>query len=278
MNEQKDFFVRFWGVRGSISTSDDRTCRYGGNTSCLEVRCGEHLLIFDAGTGVRYLGNELCRAGEPVDADLFLTHTHYDHVSGIPFFVPFFVPGNSFRMWAGHLLPDNHIHAVLCDLMKSPLFPVPPEIFQSHIEFHDFLPGDVLAPNQDVVVRSCPLNHPNGAVGYRVEFEGKSICYLTDTEHFPDGPDANIVELIRGADIAIYDSMFTEQEYVSRVGWGHSTWEAGAALCDAADVKQFVIFHHDPEHDDDFMDRIAEEAEARRPGTVVAREGLVLRP
>lgn len=278
MTRDDDFFVRFWGVRGSISTSDSGTCRYGGNTSCLEIRCGEHLLIFDAGTGVRYLGNELCKAGEPVDADLFLTHTHYDHVSGIPFFVPFFIPGNRFRMWAGHLLPQSDIHAILRELMKSPLFPVPPEIFQSHIEFHDFMPCEVLAPNEDVVVRTCPLNHPNGAIGYRVEYNGKSICYLTDTEHKPDGPDQNIVKLIRGADIAIYDSMYTEAEYAARVGWGHSTWQAGAELCDAADVKQFVIFHHDPEHDDDFMDRIGEEAEARRPGTIVAREGLVLRP
>ena len=278
MTQTNDFSVRFWGVRGSISTSDSKTCGYGGNTSCLEIRCGERLLIFDAGTGVRYLGNELCKAGGPVDADLFLTHTHYDHICGIPFFVPFFVPGNRFRMWAGHLLPETDIHSVLCGLMMAPLFPVPPEIFQSQIEFHDFMPGDVLAPDGDVVVRTGLLNHPNRAVGYRIEYGGRSICYLTDNEHKPEGPDPDLVELIRGADIAIYDSMYTEEEYASRVGWGHSTWQAGVELCDAAEVKKLVIFHHDPEHDDAMMDRIGEEAAARRPGTVVAREGMVLRP
>lgn len=279
MTGAKDFFVKFWGVRGSIPTADNRTCRYGGNTSSLEVRCGDRLLMFDAGTGIRYLGNELCQAGQPVDADLFLTHTHYDHICGIPFFVPFFVPGNSFRMWAGHLLPDNDIRNVLCELMMAPLFPVPPEIFQSQIEFHDFLPGDVLAPDGEVVVRTGKLNHPNSAIGYRIEFEGKSICYLTDNEHSAeDEPDPELIALVRGADLVIYDSMFTEAEYRTRVGWGHSTWEAGAELCDAAQAKTLVIFHHDPEHDDDFMDGIAEDASARRPGTIVAKEGMILRP
>ena len=121
MSDCSDFSVRFWGVRGSIATSDAGTLRYGGNTSSLEVRCGDRLLLFDAGTGIRYLGNSLCASGAPVDADLFLTHTHFDHISGIPFFVPFFVPGNQFRMWAGHLLPEQNIRAVLCELMMAPL-------------------------------------------------------------------------------------------------------------------------------------------------------------
>ena len=182
-------------------------------------------------------------------------------------------------MWAGHLLPDNDIRSVLCELMMAPLFPVPPEIFQSQIEFHDFLPGDVLAPNEDIVIRTGQLHHPNSAVGYRIEYEGKSICYLTDTEHHRgEDPDPALVELIRDADMAIYDSMFTEAEYRTRIGWGHSTWEAGVELCDAANVKTLVIFHHDPEHDDDFMDGIAKAAAERRPGTIVAKEGMVLRP
>ncbi|MDA1099579.1 MAG: MBL fold metallo-hydrolase [Proteobacteria bacterium] len=278
MSKTCDFLVRFWGVRGSISISDPKSIRYGGNTSCLEIRCGERLLIFDAGSGFRYLGNKLLESNESIDADIFFTHTHYDHICGIPFFKPFFNPHNQFRLSAGHLLPATTLRNVLCDLMMTPLFPVPLEIFQSKIEFQDFEVGEVLTVGPDVVIRTAPLNHPNGATGYRVEFAGKSICYLTDTEHRPGVLDQNILGLIDGADMVIYDSMYTEDEYQNCVGWGHSTWEAGADLCDAATVPQFVIFHHDPDHDDDFMDRIAAAAEKRRPGTIVAQEGMVLRP
>ncbi|MBL6951937.1 MAG: MBL fold metallo-hydrolase [Alphaproteobacteria bacterium] len=278
MSENSDFLVRFWGVRGSISISDPNSVRYGGNTSCLEIRCGERLLIFDAGSGFRYLGNKLLETEGTIDADIFLTHTHYDHICGVPFFKPFFSPNNQFRLSAGHLLPETNLRQVLCDLMMTPLFPVPLEIFQSKIEFQDFSAGDALTAGADVVIRTAPLNHPNGATGYRIEFDGKAICYLTDTEHRPGELDQNILGLIDGADIVIYDSMYTEDEYQNCVGWGHSTWEAGADLCDAAGVSQFVIFHHDPDHDDAFMDQIADAAEKRRPGTVVAQEGMVLRP
>lgn len=274
----REFWVRFWGVRGSIPTSDPATQRYGGNTSCLEICCDGRTFIFDAGTGIRYLGNEMMRRGCPLDADVFLTHTHFDHVCGIPFFVPFFVPGNSFRIWAGHLLPVLDVHKVLTELMMAPLFPVPPSIFNSSLEFRDFHAGDTLHPADGVTLQTTALNHPNGATGYRVDFDGRSICYLTDTEHYPEGVDENARRLIEGADLVIYDSMYTPEEYESRIGWGHSTWQAGAELCDAAGAGTLVIFHHDPEHCDQFMDRLGTEAMAHRPGTVVAREGLTLHP
>lgn len=278
VTDASEFFVRFWGVRGSIPTSDPGTLRYGGNTSCLEVRCGGRLLMFDAGTGCRYLGNELMKQG-PIDADVFLTHTHFDHIGGIPFFRPFFAPGNRFRLWAGHLKPQRlSLQAVLKQLMKAPLFPVPPSVFRADIEFRDFSAGDTLTPLEGVTLRTCRLNHPNLATGYRIEYAGKSVCYLTDTEHKPGGPDPNILGLIGGADLVIYDAMFTPEEHEQRRGWGHSTWEEGVRLCDLAGAKTLVLFHHDPDHDDDFMDRIAADVEAARPGSIVAREGLVLKP
>lgn len=273
-----DFSVRFWGVRGSIATSDADTARYGGNTSSLEIRCGERCVLLDGGTGLRYVGNELMSEGKPIDADLFLTHTHFDHVAGIPFFTPFFVPGNKFRIRAGHLLPEMTIQQVLQELMMAPLFPVPPEIFQADIEYKDFECGASIDLGDDIVIRTAPLNHPNGATGYRIEYNGRAICYITDTEHVPGELDQNILGLIQDADIVVYDSMFTEEEFTSRVGWGHSTWEAGADLCDAGNVGTFVVFHHDPDHNDEFMDGVAKAAAERRPGTIVAREGMVLRP
>jgi len=267
--------VRFWGVRGSIACCGPRTARYGGNTSSLEVRCGSRLLMFDAGTGIRYLGRTLDGSG-PLDADLFFTHTHFDHVCGLPFFGPMFRAQNRFRLWAGHLGEGLTLRRVLSEFMIPPLFPVPPEVFRATMEYRDFLPGDTLAAGPDVVLRTATLNHPDGAVGYRVEYGGKSLCYVTDTEHVPGAPDNNVLGLIAGADLVIYDSMYTDQEYENYVGWGHSTWQEGVRLCRAAGAKRLVVFHHDPEHDDTLLEGIAREVEVALPGSVVAREGLVI--
>ncbi len=273
------FSVKFWGVRGSIACSGPRTARYGGNTSSLEVRCGERMLLFDAGTGLRYLGNELAKqtaASSSFDADLFLTHTHFDHVCGLPFFKPFFQPQNRFRLWAGHLAEGMTLRRVLGEFMMSPLFPVPPQVFRARMEYREFRAGDTLRPGPEVAVRTTALNHPDGATGYRVEYAGRSVCYLTDTEHVPGAPDRNILELIAGADLVIYDSMYTDAEYPTYVGWGHSTWQEGARLCRAAGVKRLAVFHHDPEHDDEMLDGVAREVDQALPGSIVARDGLVV--
>ncbi len=271
--------VRFWGVRGSIATSDPNTAKYGGNTSCLEVRCGERRLILDAGTGIRYLGRQIMAEGGKLDTDLLLTHTHFDHICGIPFFVPLFIPGNKVRIHAGHLLPEMTVKQVLTELMMAPLFPVPPEVFNAHVECLDFEAGAQLALGDGIVVRTAPLNHPNGACGYRIEYDGHSVCYITDTEHELDKRDPNVVDLCRDADVMIYDSMYTDAVHQDgKIGWGHSTWEECLRVADAANVGTAVIFHHDPDHDDAQMDAIAEAADKARPGTLVAREGMVLTP
>ncbi len=273
-----DFLVRFWGVRGSIATPGPATARYGGNTSSIEVRCGGRPLMLDAGTGLRYLGAKLL-AEAPLNADIFFTHTHFDHVCGLPFFKPFFQPQNNFRLWAGPLGGGMTLHSVLRELMMAPLFPVPPEIFKAGIEYRDFKGGETLTPSEGITVRTAVLNHPDGATGYRIEYGGKSICYVTDTEHVPGSPDRNVLSLIEGADIAIYDCMYTDEEYSkSYVGWGHSTWQEAVRLCKPAGVKKLVVFHHDPDHDDDKMDAIGREVAAAMPGAVVAREGMELRP
>ncbi len=276
--------VRFWGVRGSISCAGAEYVRYGGNTSCLEVTAGGRRLIFDAGTGIRSLGLQLARQA-PLDIDIYFTHTHLDHISGLTFFAPLFDQRNSVLLWAGHLESPHTLRSVVSNLMQAPLYPVSVDVFRSRVDFNEFDCGETLACG-DMVVRTTHLNHPNGATGYRVDHGGKSICYITDTEHRPDGLDANIVELCRGADVMAYDSSYTDAEYPQYRGWGHSTWQEGVRLADAAGVGTLAIFHHDPSHDDLFMDGVGQQAATLRPGTtanglprvLVAHEGLTLAP
>jgi phosphoribosyl 1,2-cyclic phosphodiesterase len=147
---------------------------------------------------------------------------------------------------------------------------------QSKLRFEDFKAGDQFKLYPDVNIRTAPLRHPNGATGYRIEHDGKSVCYITDTEHVPGEPDQNILDLIEGSDLVIYDSTYTEEEFVTKVGWGHSTWNEGLALCQAANVKRFAIFHHEPDHDDDFVDGIEAEAQATWEHSFAAREGMVV--
>lgn len=278
MAEAGKFTVQFWGVRGSIACPGEGTVRYGGNTSCLEVLCGNQRLIFDAGTGLRLLGDKLGNGGGAVQGDIFLSHTHFDHICGIPFFKPFYVKGNKFRVWAGHLQPKFSLQEVLANMMVEPLFPVPSKIFEPQVEYLDFKAGDELNPCDGVVIKTAPLNHPDHATGYRVEYGGRSLCYITDTGHIEGQRDEALVAFVRGADMMVYDSTYTDEEFPRYRDYGHSTWQEGVRIADAADVKRMVIFHHDPGHDDSFMDGIAAQAEAMRPGTVVAREGMVLEP
>ncbi len=275
--------VRFWGVRGSISCPGAEYARYGGNTSCLEVTAGGRRLIFDAGSGIRTLGVELAR--QPSDIDIYFTHTHLDHLSGLTFFAPLFDQRSSVRMWAGHLEAPYTLKKVIGHLMQAPLYPVSLDVFQARVEFKEFRSGDALSCGA-VGIRTAPLNHPNGATGYRIDHLGKSICYITDTEHHEGRRDKTIVDLCRGADVMIYDSSYTDEEYPRYRGWGHSTWQEGVRLADAAGVGTLAIFHHDPSHDDAFMDGVARDAAAMRPGnaanglprTIVAHEGLTLCP
>jgi phosphoribosyl 1,2-cyclic phosphodiesterase len=269
-------WVRFWGVRGSISCPGLSTARYGGNTPCVEIRCGDDILIFDAGTGIRSLGLSLCKQAASKDLDIFLSHCHIDHVVGLPFFSPMFKENRVVRLWGGGLQPMGGVQEAVRQLMSFPLFPLQVESLRAKVEFHDFCIGDTIHPRPGIALRTGPLNHPGGATGYRIDYGERSIAYLTDTE-IVDGPlDPALVALARGASIVILDTTYTDAEMPSHLGWGHSSWQQGIRLANEAGSGKLCLFHHDPEHDDAFMDSIASAADSARPGTIVASEGLRL--
>lgn len=205
---------------------------------------------------------------------LLLSHTHWDHIQGFPFFTPAFDPKHSFRILAGHLPASvGGIRTVLAGQMAEPNFPVPLEIMRGNLAFEDFQAGDRFNLFPDVVVQTAPLNHPNGATGYRIEHGGASVCYVTDTEHIPDKPDQNILGLVEGADLLIYDCTYSDDEFNAKVGWGHSTWQEAVRLCKRANVRRLAIFHHDPDHDDRFMRKVERAAKELMPTSFAAREG-----
>jgi phosphoribosyl 1,2-cyclic phosphodiesterase len=264
------FGLSFWGVRGSIACPSADHVLFGGNTSCVELHAGERRIILDAGTGLRDLGNRFVRE-DVREASLLLTHTHWDHINGFPFFSPAYAPGRTFRIMAGHLGPGK-VRNVLAGQMAEPVFPVPLETMRAELLFEDFDGGDHFTLGSEVLVQTARLNHPNGATGYRIEYAGKSVAYVTDTEHVVGRPDERVLGLIEGADLVIYDSTYTDDEFPSKIGWGHSTWQEAIRLCRTAKVKRLAIFHHAPEHDDRFMLKIEEQAHAIWDGAFVARE------
>lgn len=273
---QNQFTVHFWGVRGSIACPGSETVRYGGNTPCIEMRVGGKRLIFDGGTGLRVLGQSLL-SQMPVEAYMFFTHSHWDHIQGFPFFVPAFIKGNQFHIHGAIAPNGSTIEQRLNDQMLHPNFPVPLQIMGAQLEFNDIEIGEAVEID-DIKVENALLNHPGEAVGYRVNWRGYAAAYITDTEHFPERLDENVLWLARNADLMIYDATYTDEEYnsktASKVGWGHSTWQEAVKVAKAANVKKLVIFHHDPLHNDNFLDRIGEQAAQQFPNSLMAREGL----
>lgn len=279
MSMMRDRFqIKFWGVRGSISCPGTETVRYGGNTSCVEMQVGGERLIFDGGTGLRILGQSLM-SQMPLQGHLFFTHSHWDHIQGFPFFVPAFIKGNSFKIYGAPSPNGATIKQRLHDQMLHPNFPVPLQIMQADLQFYDLEIGEKIEIGE-ITVETKRLNHPGEAVGYRVNWRGLSAAYITDTEHFPDKLDKNVLWLAREADVVIIDATYTDEEYhdpkSSKVGWGHSTWQEAVKIAKAAKVKQLILFHHDPLHNDNFLDQLGEKASLAFPQTILAKESQTI--
>lgn len=269
------FDIRFWGVRGSVPSPGPETAAVGGNTSCVEVVAGDTRIVLDAGTGLRRLGNALLAKGAPVEATVLLSHVHWDHIQGIPFFAPVYVPGSKLRFVAG--ASSMPLREALHAQMRKPHFPVDMDDLPSRLAFDD-VRDRARFDVGEVHVTTARANHPDAVYAYRLEHQGRAIVYATDTEHY-SCVDPRLVQLAAGADVLIYDAQYLPDEYAglrgpTRVGWGHSTWEAGVALARAAGVKQLVLFHHDPMRTDEGVAAIEETTRGAFANTIAAREGL----
>ncbi len=262
--------VQFWGTRGSIAKAGPGTVRYGGNTSCVEIRADDGtVVVLDCGTGAHALGEALMVGEQPVRGHLLISHTHWDHIQGLPFFAPLFVPGNEWDIYAPRGLGQS-LQDTLAGQMQYTYFPVTLEDLGATIHYHDLIEGvfDIGGIN----VRTQYLNHPALALGYRLEADGAAVIYACDHEPHSrqlavgEGEigrqDRRHMEFLRDADLVIHDAQYTIAEYPNRVGWGHSTVRYAADMCRLADVKRLALSHHDPLRDDDDVDRVVEAARA----------------
>lgn len=279
--------VRFWGVRGSIPSPGPQTQKYGGNTSCIEIRVGEEdrLVIIDAGSGIRQLGNFLMANDlpkGPINADIFLSHTHWDHIMGYPFFTPIYIPGTKIRVYGPVSFEDDPLEDVVGGQMKYRYFPVNMGELASDIEYIRLKETPFIDMGGGLKLTTKLLNHPITALGYRFEYDGKVVCTCYDTEPFrnlfitdPEDPEYDeamacegeevaieqnlaIEEFFRGADMLIYDAQYTDKEYSSRINWGHTTMEYAISAANRVGVKRLALFHHDPDRDDEQLDILSE--------------------
>lgn len=267
--------IKFWGVRGSTPTPERRNSRYGGNTPCIEVRLANGtLIVLDCGSGLRGLGKSLLRDfGErPILGYVFLTHFHWDHIQGIPFFLPLYKRGNIF-LFHSVLRKGLELKGAIEGQMVNPYFPVDMSVMGSTRHFYDLDERPVNL--QGAVISSAPLNHPQECVGYRVEADGGVFVLATDTEPGSPMHDRSVRELAKGADVLVYDGQYTpEQLQGEKKGWGHSSWLEGIRIARESRVQRLILFHHDPDNDDAFVDGLVEKASQEFPNVSGAAEGL----
>jgi phosphoribosyl 1,2-cyclic phosphodiesterase len=264
--------LRFWGVRGSIATPLAENLEFGGNTSCIEIRVpGGDILIIDAGTGIRELGLALTREHPHRRSNLhiLISHYHWDHIQGLPFFAPLYVPHNRVTFY-GHQ-QVAHPRDLLGGQMQAPYFPVAMDRAGAEKEFQTLERSTVKLG--DVEVRAFPLNHPQGANGYRIERDGAVVVYASDLEHGHPELDTVLRDHAQGADVLIYDAQYTPEEYGRHKGWGHSTWLEATRVAADCRVGQLILFHHDPAHDSRSLRGIVAQAQRYFPATIAAREG-----
>lgn len=268
--------TKFWGVRGGWPTPQRDHMAVGGNTSCVEIRFAgeEGVIVIDGGTGIVGLGESLQRefAGRPISAHILLTHFHWDHIQGFPFFAPLYDAKNRFHFYAGR--PASDIAKALEGQMSQPYFPAPFEALAAHKEFVDARGREIQVG--EARIRSFPVNHPQGGCGYRVEVHGAVVVHVCDHEYGDARIDAGVLENARDADVLIYDAQYLPEEYAAKRGWGHSAYVHAVSVARSCNAGQLVLFHHDPRHNDERMESILAAARQGFANTELAREGWTI--
>lgn len=268
--------VKFWGVRGSTPTPQKENLRYGGNTSCVEVRIAGSLFILDCGTGFRILGKHLAQLSHadqtPIQAHVFISHFHWDHIQGIPFFRPLYENhGNAFYFHSSSR--NRSLQNAIEGQMADPYFPVDMSEMAAHRKFFGIEEGRMEFDH--CTIQTKWLHHPQGCLGFRIETPEGVLVYATDNEPGHDLFDKNVRKLAEGADVLIYDAQYLPEEYeATRRGWGHSHWREAVSVAMESGAKQLVLFHHDPDHSDVCIDSIVKHAAEYFPGVRAAYEGL----
>lgn len=270
---EADVRFKFWGVRGSLPSPGKDTIVYGGDTPCMEITTASTRIILDCGSGIRRLGNALMENPDDRETFILLGHPHFDHVCGLPFFTPIFIPGQQFRIGA---CEPHDMRLLMPRLFCRPFFPVEEAMLGSDIEYFQPNPSGRMKLNDEVTLVTRQLNHPGGCTGFRIETHGLAIAYCSDTEHVEGETDANVLDLMEGADLAVYDSAYTASEYPNHVGWGHSTPDEGIRLAELAGAKRLALFHHNPTRTDAQMAEIERWAKKVSPIAFAARDGLEL--
>jgi phosphoribosyl 1,2-cyclic phosphodiesterase len=265
----EQMYVKFWGVRGSIPTPISQNMGNGGNTSCLEVRLpGGELIVLDGGTGIRPLGLAL-NAEKHTDVHVFLTHFHWDHIQGLPFFQPLYSKENTVTFYS--MKTPEETREILEGQMNGPYFPVDFRFLPAQRNFVSVL-GKTFRFG-DTEVNNFALNHPQGCHGYSFSHHGRKLVFASDLEHGNPEFDSILLAAAADADVLIFDAQFTPEEYEKRHGWGHSTWLQATEVAKQTRAKKLVLFHHDPGHTDQTMDTILADARAHFPETYLAVEG-----
>jgi phosphoribosyl 1,2-cyclic phosphodiesterase len=263
--------LRFWGVRGSIPTPESDRLRYGGNTTCLEIGypAENEAVLIDCGSGIRAPGVEFMR--RPMSRiHILLTHFHWDHIQGLPSFAPLFQAGVEIVFYAYR--PPDQVRRLLGVLMAEPFFPVPFAEIGSHVDFRQIECGKVFQAGP-LTVEPFRLNHPQGAVGFRAESDGQVMVHASDHEYGDPEIDAGLIRAAKNADLLVMDAQYTPEEYAGKVGWGHSSYAHATAAAKDASVGHLLLFHHDPNHSDDFLDGMLADAKRLFPRTGIATEG-----
>lgn len=258
--------VTFWGCHGTLPVPGPDTIRYGGNTNCVTVKLRNNLFIFDAGTGIKVLSNALIAEDHfPMTAKIFISHPHYDHINGLPFFAPLYMKGNKFEIFGANQR-DMSFEQVIADQMDSVYFPVTMKEFTSQVIFHPLTAAEKIQFGE-VTIKTMFLNHPGSCLGFKLEYKGKIFCYITDNElYLEDAPAYNpyeverLIDFIQNADLAIIDSTYSDEMYLKKVGWGHSSVSRVVDIADKAHVKLLCLFHHDPDDTDVFIDQKLKQA------------------